>query len=53
MYDLRYIKKSKGGSRRTTAPLVSYSGHVNSISLWLGFDIAPNGSILAAGTSFS
>ena len=50
MYDLRYVNKSKMGIRDVTNPLVKYPGHVNSVAFRLGFDISPNGSILAAGT---
>ena len=49
MYDLRNVKKSDMGGQRESVPIVRYSGHVNDISFRLGFDISPNGSILAAG----
>ena len=50
MYDLRYVKDGNGSNK--TTPIVRYSEHVNDVSFHLGFDISPNGSILAAGMPF-
>ena len=49
MYDLRYLKKETFAT--PTTPVVKYSGHVNTVSFHLGFDVAPNGSVLAVGKS--
>jgi len=45
MYDLR-SPKALGN---LTTPVVKYSGHVNSVTFNLGFDVSPSESILAAG----
>ena len=45
MYDLRNTK----ALGNLTTPIVKYSGHVNSITFNLGFDVSPSESILAAG----
>ena len=43
----------KGRARmQRTAPVVTYSGHRNTVVLGLGFDVSSNGSILAAGNTF-
>jgi hypothetical protein len=51
MYDLRYTKVVSEWNpyRNKTTPIVSYAGHTNSHSLRLGFDVSPDGSLLAAG----
>lgn len=53
MYDLRYAKVVSEWNpyRNKTTPIVSYAGHTNSHSLRLGFDVSPDGSLLAAGTA--
>ena len=54
MYDLRHIKNEPNATsqRASTVPVVKYLGHVNGVSLRLGFDIAPDRSILAAGNLY-
>jgi hypothetical protein len=53
MYDLRYIKRDHIRPRgEHTLPVMKYTGHVNDIQFGLGFDVSPNGSILAAGNLF-
>jgi WD40 repeat protein len=51
MYDLRNIKGDIRHGKNNTVPIIKYSGHVNNIHFGLGFDVSPNGSILAAGNS--
>ena len=56
MYDLRYAAKDKTHSPNIpqSVPVVSYAGHRNrgdtDRSLGLGFDVSPDGTIIAAGS---
>lgn len=55
MYDVRNLKRNVefNSLKPNTIPVVRYSGHVNSVMTGLGFDLSPNGSILAVGNFFA
>ena len=48
MYDLRSLKTTHSGGKETTIPIVTYSGHVNTCSFGLGFDVDPAKTVVAA-----
>lgn len=55
LYDTRFIRHTQAnmsnGYQMTSEPIFRLSGHINSLSTNLGFDVCPNGRTLAVAGS--